>query len=864
MSSSIITYNAAEIIFEPFNISNLTPTFILENCATKPDIGAANFYAIQPIQIELNVGSFTNPSSGIHFPTVLVECRKEKMIVSCTCNQQNNQFCHHQAQVLYNIMERKELLLFFDPSFRYQSIQQEAIQYGLEKEVFPDEHFELIWNQNKVSILPRLKQLQAVNKESLLLLAKELLPTVINPLSKESIKNTATVLVFSEHKFYKHLQIGLYEAVITASGKIKNTLNVLDAQELAWQSIAIEEMKFYTGVAAFKNNHSKNPNNEDLKALQAIVQNPLGIKAYYHDTTVSENIGANSLVPIELKYLLNGLELNVYLKHDMYEISGHLVIADKKYLLNNLPIKYGYFLMIEKTLQLVNNADLLRVMAYFKKHNNIVLIHQSKFDDFRKSILAKLEDSIKINYAWLAVATKEQLEEQGFEEAPQQLIYLSEEGQHIMISPVIRYGEVEVSVLSKRQLYARDQKNNAFVVERDAVMENEFTSLMLQQHPDFWAQIHQQAFYLTQKQFLEDAWFLDAFEAWRAKQIKILGFNEINKDKLNTHKATISIKVTSGLDWFDTDLEVRYGKQKASLRQLHKSIKNGSKYVTLDDGTLGMLPTEWIKKMARYFEAGTIVDDRIHTARVNFSLIDSLYEKEMLGDEVVAQLNLFKVKLADFKSIDTVYTPLALKTELRHYQQEGLNWLNFLDDFGLGGCLADDMGLGKTLQIIAFILLLQQKRGRQTHLIVVPTSLIFNWQNELYKFAPSLKVLIIHGSKRVRSNQSFNEYDIILTSYGMVISTIHFIKTFHFGYIFLDESQAIKNYESQRYKACKLLQSRNKLVITGTPIENNTFDLYGQLSFACPGLLAMPNILKTSMLNRLTNLAIASGQRNCS
>ena len=126
----------------------------------------------------------------------------------------------------------------------------------------------------------------------------------------------------------------------------------------------------------------------------------------------------------------------------------------------------------------------------------------------------------------------------------------------------------------------------------------------------------------------------------------------------------------------------------------------------------------------------------------------------------------------------------------------------------------------------------------------VPTSLIFNWQQEFEKFAPSLKVLTIHGANRVRYNHSFREYDVVLTSYGMLLSTIHFMKTFRFGYIFLDESQAIKNPDSQRYKACRLLQSKNKLVITGTPVENNTFDLYGQLSFACPGLLGNQQYFK--------------------
>ena len=193
--------------------------------------------------------------------------------------------------------------------------------------------------------------------------------------------------------------------------------------------------------------------------------------------------------------------------------------------------------------------------------------------------------------------------------------------------------------------------------------------------------------------------------------------------------------------------------------------------------------------------------------------------------------------------METVAPP-ELKTTLRHYQQQGLNWLNFLDDIGFGGCLADDMGLGKTIQIIAFILLLRSKKGSLTNLIIVPASLIFNWKNELLKFAPSLSVLIVQPNNKLKTNKTFAAHDVVLTSYGMLLSANHLLKSFRFNYIFLDESQAIKNPDSQRYMAACLLQSYNKIVMSGTPIENNTFDLYGQLSFACPGLLGNKQYFK--------------------
>ncbi|CAN5326322.1 hypothetical protein BH11BAC5_BH11BAC5_12460 [soil metagenome] len=843
MASPILTYNASEIIFENCLFSNITPAFILANSASMPDTGSDRFFSVQPDMIDINTGTFSNPGGGLVFPQVWVQFSKATLAMSCNCNMGNHKLCIHQSQVLYNIMERPDLRLFFDTAFRHDKINAVAKNYGLEQSPNPDEHFELLWQNKTVRIEPRMKELQPVNETALKQLAEELLPPPEKPATKQA-ETVTTILVFSAHKYYQHLQVGLYEAATSSSGKIKNPLQLLNAEAMVWTSAEAAEIKFYTGVVAFANNHQKTPEAAHLQALRAIVHNPLSLPAYWHNPALSENISANSLVSVMLAVLQTGLQLSVYLKGDYYEIRGQLAIGDKTYALNNLPLQYGWFIHAEGVLHLVANLDLLRVMTYFKKHNNIVVVHRQKMDDFRKTILAPLEDTIRIHYAWLVAATKEQLEENGFDEPPQQLIYLSDAGVHVMISPVVRYGEVEVSVLSKRQLYARDQKNNAFIVERDEVLENNFTALLLQQHPDFAEQLHQQAFYLTKKQFLEDAWFLDAFEQWQSQHIKILGFNEIKNNRLNANKASVHIKVTSGLDWFNTDLEVRYGGEKASLRQLHKSLKNGSKYVTLDDGTLGLLPAEWVSKMAKYFEAGEVEGEQIRTPFINFATVEALYDKQLLSEEVQEQLANYSNRLNHFEQIEEVPAPKGLQATLRHYQQQGLNWLNFLDDLHFGGCLADDMGLGKTIQVIAFMLLLRQKRGAQTNLVVVPTSIIFNWQEELEKFAPSLTVLTIHGNNRVKNNHSFKDYDVVLTSYGMLVSNIHFMKSFRFGYIFLDESQAIKNPDSQRYKACRFLQSNNKIVLTGTPIENNTFDLYGQLSFACPGLLGNQQYFK--------------------
>ncbi|WP_374951026.1 DEAD/DEAH box helicase, partial [Mucilaginibacter sp.] len=282
---------------------------------------------------------------------------------------------------------------------------------------------------------------------------------------------------------------------------------------------------------------------------------------------------------------------------------------------------------------------------------------------------------------------------------------------------------------------------------------------------------------------------------------------------------------------------VRYGRKKASLKQIYKAVRNKSKYVQLDDGTIGILPEEWITKFTGYFASGDILEDTLRTPKSNFNIITELYDEQMIDEEVKAEIAGYRNKFASFDSIRDVPVPAGLNATLRPYQQQGLNWLSFLDDFSFGSCLADDMGLGKTMQIIAFILSQRDKVLQNTNLLVVPTSLIFNWQQEIEKFAPSIRIYTIYGSDRAKNTEKFDEFEVVLTSYGTLLADVGFLKNYHFNYIFLDESQNIKNPDSQRYKSVRLLNSRNKVVITGTPVENNTFDLYGQLSFACPGLL---------------------------
>lgn len=828
-----------DYVVRDFDMSQLTNTFLFRHSAEIFTTNRSGFRDIHPETIRLNEGVFTYSFSHVEFPPVSVKLHNGKLTVSCPCQAPKKLLCQHQVQVLFNIMDRQEIRMFFDEKMRHDRMRLFAVEYGLEQQLDPDDYFELEYTRRTAEIKPRMRELLPVNQEMTDYLTKNLLPKTPKPAPRAETPATDVqrILVFGQHKYYDHFYIELMEAQTGREGKLKNPLRPVHPMELIWQTDKVEELKFYTGISKFHNSYQGNRSESDIEGLKALVKNPLELQAYYLNPQVSENITASSIVPVGLRLLNIEVHISVHLENGFYELSGELILDDLPHALKTLKIRYDYFVLIGGTLYLVDNPDFLRVIRFFQQNNHKILVYESKFEEFRTNILSQLENKVRITYTYLRPATKKQLKEQGFDKAYQPVIYLSEQGNYIWITPVMRYGNVEIPVLSRKQVYATDRAGVPFTVHRDDERELALTAILLKQHPDFEEQLDGVHLSLHRKCFIDEGWFLDAFETWRDLGIEILGFSEIKNNNLNANKAKVHVSVSRGLDWFDTMAEVKFGAQQVSLKQVQKAVWNKSKYVQLGDGTLGILPEEWMVKFEHYFRAGELHGEQIRTPRMNFSEIGELYEAEVLTSDVRDLIALYAEKVNRFETITEVDVPADLKATLRDYQKQGLNWLNFLDEFGFGGCLADDMGLGKTIQIIAFILTQREKGYKVPNLIVVPTSLIFNWQQEVAKFAPSLKIQTIYGTDRVKSTADFEQYDIILTSYGTMLSDIRFLKDYVFNYIILDESQAIKNPESQRYKAVRLLQSRNKLVLTGTPVENNTFDLYGQLSFACPGLL---------------------------
>jgi SNF2 family DNA or RNA helicase len=270
----------------------------------------------------------------------------------------------------------------------------------------------------------------------------------------------------------------------------------------------------------------------------------------------------------------------------------------------------------------------------------------------------------------------------------------------------------------------------------------------------------------------------------------------------------------------------------------------------LPDGSIAILPEIWFSRYKNIFEFGKTTEDTLRIHKQHFAILsDTLTEEGKLGSERLETL------LA-LDHIPAIGPPAGLNCTLRHYQAEGLNWLSFLQTAGLGGCLADDMGLGKTIQTLALLQhnkenmtpfpanespgelsLFSSTDARFTTLLIVPATLIYNWENEIKRFVPEMQICSYKGNHRKKSTSYFHNFDIILSSYHTIRQDIDLISTFKFHYIILDESQVIKNPSSMLYKTVTRLKSQFKLVLTGTPVENSLTDLWTQLNFVNPGLL---------------------------
>ncbi len=292
-------------------------------------------------------------------------------------------------------------------------------------------------------------------------------------------------------------------------------------------------------------------------------------------------------------------------------------------------------------------------------------------------------------------------------------------------------------------------------------------------------------------------------------------------------------------DSFEIFLYGQVGEEIINFDEIYETIQSGEKYSRIRSLGFVEYPAQDIYSIMRAFNSFDVYRNNENKFIVKTYRAGLINELKNLNVELVLseEFENFWKQMSNFSTSEDLKLPEGIHAEFREYQTKGFGWLWFMYKYGLNGILADDMGLGKTLQALAVIQKAKEEDGSSPTLVICPTTVVFNWESEIQKFAPTLTTLKLSGVDRKEFFKEIPNYDVVITSYALIRRDINKLKDYNFRYVILDESQNIKNAMSQTAQAVKKLQASHKLALSGTPIENKLEELWSVFDFLMPGFL---------------------------
>ncbi len=600
---------------------------------------------------------------------------------------------------------------------------------------------------------------------------------------------------------------------------------------------------------------------EEIVAVRALLASKgMYYFSYSYDEDIyssGERIGSiismltNSLILTErgatVEFYPNPLSARFELREDKKEYQLSLQLKDEEreqvfsvtnkfYLLTSEPT-FLYAYSKKKIFRVKENIPKSLIFP-FTQTQDFLIIPKNELNNFFRTVYPQIVVS------GIPVQLPENFQQSVFNRLVKKAIYLSEEYEILQIDVKFYYGNdddttdeiYEVNGLKFKPIETVFRKNKIQTISRQKKVEEALIDFLLNNR----LKINDQGDRLELRGRTNPFdWLFDNLPEIAAHGFEIYGEEKLSKLKVRRSTPKIITKVSSDLDWFDLNIEIDFDGLRVSYLELAKSIKKGKKYIQLHDGSAVRLNEEVLDKLGliSHFAQKVPGKNALRMSKTQTLLLNEILKtsQEAATDkEFKKQLKKFE----SFRKIQSVSLPENFTGKLRPYQKAGLDWLCFLNEFGFGGCLADDMGLGKTVQALA---LLQREKERskkkQLNLIVAPTSVLPNWELEAKRFTPQLKVLIHYGNDRTKSAKDFEPFDLIVTSYALLRRDYELFKNIPFHYIILDESQKIKNPHSQTAQVARMLKGKHRLVMTGTPIENNLSELWSQFQFLNPGML---------------------------
>ncbi|MCB9728702.1 MAG: SNF2 helicase associated domain-containing protein [Deltaproteobacteria bacterium] len=417
------------------------------------------------------------------------------------------------------------------------------------------------------------------------------------------------------------------------------------------------------------------------------------------------------------------------------------------------------------------------------------------------------------------------------------LLILGEDGDRLKVQLQFRYGDpVELQVFNEAApavLRSPEGHEPPFVIrnreaEGEALQAAREAGLPVGEHPQ--TVLLDTADALT---FLEEQ--LDGLGShWT-----ILGRERLQRFLYRAAQPTLIGSIRSTVDAFECNLGIDIDGSRFGLDALLQLYQSGKRYITLQDGSLALVPDEWVTRhlhVAMELPHLLIGGGVGRVPRFHAPVLDALVgDAEIEGD---AEWTRLSTRLRNFKGLNDEPLPKGLTATLREYQKHGYDWLCFLRDSGFHGILADDMGLGKTIQALTFVLA-EKEAGRLENpvLVVTPTSVTANWVEEARRFTPDLNVVRLVGPNRDKLYKDIKDTDVVITTFALLRLDINRLSRRAWAAVILDEAQHIKNPASQTALAAKKLTARQRLALTGTPLENSLIELWSIFDFLMPGFL---------------------------
>jgi len=420
-------------------------------------------------------------------------------------------------------------------------------------------------------------------------------------------------------------------------------------------------------------------------------------------------------------------------------------------------------------------------------------------------------------------------------------LFLDEEGSllTIQIQNVYETEHTEVALPGPNpdfQTGSYSYEGKSFLLRRDQIAEQDLMNMLQEMH---FQPRSNSIWFLEQEEAI--SFLLDAYPKL-VERYRVFGEKNLTRYKVRLATPVVVGEIKSedeGEKWFNLELSVDYEGQKVPIEKIWEAWTKGKRYVQLKDGSYTSLPESWLEKLAHKLKALGFDPEKPPQTKFNqfdAPVLDKLVEDL---DEVHTDSfwNTLRERIHNFKQITPVKAPKGLNANLRPYQVQGLSYLNFLREYGFGGILADEMGLGKTVQTLSFLQHLHESKVEGPSLIVVPTSVMPNWERESQKFVPGLKSLVIYGARRENLFRQIAESDIVITTYALLRRDLDELEKVEFVALILDEAQNIKNPNTITARSVRRMNAKVRLCLSGTPIENNLFELWSLFEFLMPGFL---------------------------